>query len=135
MALKSLLPEIHYRVSVHGTLAPKGIPAFHTQNERMLPGRAPQFFRQRMRTRAEQSTGVSYTDLPACRSPLYRRAVHGVTGFSYTKNRGTTGEPYTGELRKALKSQIFSQGNCTKLSSTNHNNSAVVLLKIGEVSE
>ena len=98
MALKSLLPEIQYRVSVHGTFAAGGIPAFHTQNETMLSASGKHTFATNLRDRDEESTGVSYT-----------------------KHGGTTGDRYTEELRKALKSQLFSQGNCTKLSSTNHN--------------
>ena len=128
MALKSQLPEIQYRVSVHGTLAPKGIPAFHTQNRLMLPGRAPQMFAQKTHRHIEQSTGVSYTNLPASGSPLYRGTVHGTTGRSYTKLRGTTGGPYTVTYTNQPILLVISRANYTKLSSTNHNNRAVVFL-------
>jgi hypothetical protein len=128
MALKSLLPQVQYRVSVHGTPASKDLPAFHTQNKTMLSRRVHHIFAKEFLAKGEGSTGVRYTGLPAGGSPLYRQAVHGATGVSYTETRHTTGGSCTNNGRKWPKKLTFFRANCTKLSSTKHNNRAVVLL-------
>ena len=126
MALNSQLREILYRVSVHGTVAPKGIPAFHTQNSRtnavsMVRGFAPE-----LASSEQGHTGFSYTALPTFGTRVHRQVMHAATGASYTEDAQITGGSYTKNLRKALKSQIFSQGNCTKPSCTKLNNSVDV---------
>jgi hypothetical protein len=122
MALKSLLPEIQYRVSVHGTLAPRALPSFHTQKRTRLAESWSRRFACEQLYRRQRSTVFSYTALPFSGSRLHRLVMHGATVVRYTEGGRTTVGSYTEQVCKWSKILIFFRPNCTKLSSTNHNN-------------
>ena len=130
MALKSALRKPQYRVSVHGTLAYQWLPAFHTRVRSAPIKRAVRDSGQIAEVRAIRTTGVSYTLLPGSCSRLHRTSAHATTAFSYTEIGLTTGVRYT-EVRSNNPVPLrFLAANCTKPSSTNHNNKADVLLRI-----
>src|SRR5271165_4617631 len=95
MALKSQLPEIQYRVSVHGTLAASAIPAFHTPQLTLNIASSSRVVCGERGSHRCLVTGFSYTGLPHSGSRLHRETAHDATGGRYTEVRRTTGEPYT----------------------------------------
>src|SRR5437879_11449995 len=103
MALKSALRKSRYRVSVHGTLAEKRLPSFHTRVRSLQIARSSFGAARNSGARAGETTVFSYTLLPADRSPVHRTPAHGATVFSYTERGSTTGVPYTGVCAKLPK--------------------------------
>jgi hypothetical protein len=128
MALTNPLPEIQHRVPVHGTRRTTAIPSFHTRTtprpncfESSTQHSRGHFF-------VRSVTGFSYTELPGTHSWLYRLAVHVVTGVPYTELGQNTGGSYTETSHKTLEQLRELRRNCTKPSSTKHNNSVDVFL-------
>ena len=130
MALKSALRKPRYRVSVHGTLAEKRLPSFHTRVRSASMKRAAHDTAQITEVRAVHTTGVSYTLLPGSCSRLHRTRAHGLTVYPYTEIGRTTGVRYTAIRPNTPVPLRFPAANFTKPSSTNHNNRADVLFGI-----
>jgi hypothetical protein len=129
MELKSRPWEIYYRVSVHGTSAPKLLPSFHTRNS---PTAACLAFAQTRRSEHSSLTRItvkSYTDAPGCEARRYRSSTHAATGMSNTQQARNTVKPYTRNCSKCPVFHIFLPANCTKPSCTKIKTAFAVHLK------
>ncbi len=122
MALESPLRSSGYRVSVHGTLARRAIPAFDTRNDFSSSTIRPDLFAEKAAAKGEGNTGAPYTDPPLYGAPAHREAVHAATGVRCTIVALTTGESYTDGAANYAASLGISESNCTKSSSTKENN-------------
>lgn len=122
MAVNSQLREILYRVSVHGTVAQKSIPAFHTQKVQPTAATRSRSFAHELASRARTDTGFSYTVLPTSSARDHRQVIHTATGAPYTEVGVITGGSYTSGRCNYLESQNFFQANCTKPSCTKNYN-------------
>lgn len=127
--MKIELREIQYRDSKHGTCAPDGIPAFHTQFRSTRNVGGTTILGKKWGSEASSTTGVSYTGLPDSGPRYHRRPKHGPTGCLNTKEPKNTGAPYTSRKPNYPKPFHLQADNCTKPSCTNHNIEADVLFE------